>query len=137
MFIIPWKEFWPDDSRCKKTRLPAVLGIHPDHRRPADRPWSRPHHRVPGSGLLIGTGIGFLGATFINPVERVDGVAVVQVSTPRSRSVFALTGIVFIIFGMGIVLALWPYIIAVLIILLGIMVLVHGFAKPYYVSLKK
>jgi hypothetical protein len=91
----------------------------------------------PGSGLLIGTGLGFLGSTFINPVERVDGVAVVQASTPRSRYVFALTGIVLVIFGMGIVLALWPYIIAVLIIMAGFLVLFHGFAKPYYISLKK
>jgi hypothetical protein len=91
----------------------------------------------PGSGLLIGTGLGFLGATFINPVERVDGVAVVQASTPRSRYMLALTGIVLVVFGMGIVLALWPYIIAVLIILLGFSILVRGFAKPYYISLKK
>jgi hypothetical protein len=91
----------------------------------------------PGPGVLTGTGLGFLGSTFINPVERVDGVAVVQASTPRSRYVFAFTGIVLVIFGMGIVLALWPYIIAVLIILTGFLVLFHGFAKPYYISLKK
>jgi hypothetical protein len=91
----------------------------------------------PGSGLLTGTGLGFLGATCINPVERVDGVAVVQASTPRSRYMLALTGIVLVVFGMGIVLALWPYIIAILIILLGFSILVHGFAKPYYISLKK
>ncbi|MGB8220451.1 MAG: hypothetical protein WCE46_08735 [Methanoregula sp.] len=91
----------------------------------------------PGSGFLIGTGLGFLGATFINPVERVDGVAVVQASTPRSRYVFALTGIVLVVFGMGIVFALWPYIIAILIILAGFLVLFHGFAKPYYIALKK
>jgi hypothetical protein len=91
----------------------------------------------PGSGTLIGLGLGFLGSTFINPVERVDGVAVVQASTRRSRWVVALTGIVLIVFGMGIVLALWPYIIAVLIMLLGFSILIHGFAKPYYISLKK
>jgi small-conductance mechanosensitive channel len=91
----------------------------------------------PGSGFLIGTGLGFLGATFINPVERVDRVAIVQVSTPRSRYMVALTGIVLVVFGLGIVLALWPYIIAVLIILAGFFVLFHGFAKPYYISLKK
>ncbi len=68
---------------------------------------------------------------------RVDGVAVVQASIPRSRYVFALTGIVLVIFGMGIVLAFWPYIIAVLIIMAGFLVLFHGFAKPYYISLKK
>jgi len=43
----------------------------------------------------------------------------------------------FITFGMGIVLALWPYIIAVLIILLRVWILVNGFVKPYYISLGK
>jgi hypothetical protein len=38
---------------------------------------------------------------------------------------------------MGIVLALWPYIIAVLIILLRVWILVNGFVKPYYISLGK
>jgi hypothetical protein len=91
----------------------------------------------PGSGALTGLGLGFLGSTFINPVERVDGVAVVQASASHSRWVVALIGVVLVIFGLGIVLSLWPYIIAVLIMLLGFSILVHGFAKPYYISLNK
>jgi len=91
----------------------------------------------PGPGVLTGLGLGFFGSAFITPVERVDRVEVVPASACRSRWVNALTGAFFIVFGMGIVFALFPYIIAVLIILLGTWILVHGFAKPYYISLRK
>jgi hypothetical protein len=89
----------------------------------------------PGSGLFIGLGLGILGSSFMHPVEHVDGVAVVP--PHKSHWAVVLAGIFFIIVGMGIVLALWPYIIAVLIILLGIWILVHGFVKPYYISMRK
>ncbi|WP_292426182.1 hypothetical protein [Methanoregula sp.] len=91
----------------------------------------------PGPGVLTGLGLGFFGSAFINPVERVDRVEVVPASARRLRWVNALIGTFFIVFGMGIVWALFPYIIAVFIILLVIWILVHGFAKPHYISLKK
>ena len=89
----------------------------------------------PGSGQLIGLGLGVLLSSLLHPVEHVDGVAVVP--TAKSNWALILIGIFFIVFGMGIVLALFPYIIAFLLILLGIWVLIHGFVKPYYISLRK
>jgi hypothetical protein len=88
-----------------------------------------------GSGVFIGLGLGILGSTFMHRVEHVDGVVVVQ---PRkSNWGLVLLGLVFIVFGMGIVLALWPYIIAFLFIVLGIWVLVHGYVRPYYILMRK
>ena len=89
----------------------------------------------PGPGLFTGLGLGVLVSSLVHPAEYVDGVAVLP--TPKSNWALMLAGIFFIIFGWGLVLALWPYIIAVLIILLGVWVLVHGFVKPYYISLEK
>ncbi|MGD0535139.1 MAG: hypothetical protein ABR999_06810 [Methanoregula sp.] len=91
----------------------------------------------PGPGVLTGLGLGFFVSAFINPVERVDRVEVVPASARRLHWVNALAGIFFIIFGLGIVFSLFPYIVAVFIILLGTWLIVHGFAKPSFIPLKK
>ena len=115
---------------------PRVLGLLLNHRKCTHWFWSWPAHRLSGVGYTHGLGLGVLLSSLLpHPVEHVDGVAVVP--TAKSNWALILIGIFFIVFGMGIVLALFPYIIAFLLILLGIWVLIHGFVKPYYISLRK
>ena len=121
----------PEKGECS----PAVLGLLLNHRKCNHWFWSWPAHRLSGWGTLIGLGLGVLLSSLLHPVEHVDGVAVVP--TAKSNWALILIGIFFIVFGMGIVLALFPYIIAFLLILFGIWVLIHGFVKPYYISLRK
>jgi len=86
----------------------------------------------PGPGVLIGLGLGFLGSAFMNPAGTLKADAAVPAPAPQPRWIFALLGIFFIVIGIGIVWAppnYWPYLIAVLLILLGCWFLVRGFVK--------
>jgi len=78
--------------------------------------------------VLIGLGLGFLGSAFINPAGTPKPDAAVPAQAWQPRWIFALLGIFFIVIGIGIIWAPvnWPYIIAVLLILLGCWFLARG-----------
>ena len=82
----------------------------------------------PGPGVLIGLGLGFLASAFIPAMEgeptgtRYAGV----------RVGWILAGIVLILIGIGIVYSppiMWQYIIALLLILLGVWFLIRGYIR--------
>jgi hypothetical protein len=84
----------------------------------------------PGSGVLIGLGLGFLGSGLMNPARRATGDTAAPVQARRPRWISVFLGIILIVMGIGIVWApldRWPYIIATLLILLGIWFLARDF----------
>ncbi len=86
----------------------------------------------PGPGVLIGLGLGFLGSAFMNPAGSAKTDAAVPAPAWQPRWIIALLGIFFIVIGIGIVWApvnYWPYIIAILLILLGCWFLVRGVVR--------
>jgi hypothetical protein len=85
----------------------------------------------PGSGVLIGLGLGFLASALV-PTER----DLPETSDPGCGKcvnwMMLLPGIFLILIGVGIIwvpVAIWPYLIAAFLILLGIGFLVRGFHK--------
>jgi hypothetical protein len=84
----------------------------------------------PGSGVLIGLGLGFLASALVpsgtTTAETADS------GLKRVNMTMLLIGIFLILIGVGIVwapAAIWPYLIAGFLILLGIWFLVRGFFR--------
>lgn len=76
----------------------------------------------PGAGVLIGLGLGLIGAMFVKPAPEPDGDSGTCKAGTRPRGFLALVGIFLVCIGMGIVISphyLWPWIIAIFLILLG------------------
>jgi hypothetical protein len=92
----------------------------------------------PGAGVLIGLGAGFLAsalggyyreAVMEGPAEEESPW---QVTASASRGIMVLIGIFVILIGIGLIyapLAVWPYIIAGFLVLLGIWFIVRGISR--------
>jgi hypothetical protein len=84
----------------------------------------------PGSGVLIGLGIGFLATGLVPVVKKPPEGAAAQPG--GMNMMMPLLGVFMILIGVGIVwapAALWPYAIAAVLILLGIWFLIRGFYR--------
>lgn len=84
----------------------------------------------PGSGVLIGLGLGFLASALVPAVTKPSETA--KPGLKGMNITMLLIGVFLILIGVGIVwapAAIWPYLIAGFLILLGIWFLVRGFHK--------
>ncbi len=78
----------------------------------------------PGPGILIGLGLGFLARAFIKPVEGPASDPAASHGS-ENRWIFVAIGFFMIVIGVGILWAptyLWPYVIGIFLIVLGIIV---------------
>ena len=84
----------------------------------------------PGSGVLIGLGLGFLASALVPA-----GIKPSETTEPGLKGMnitMLLMGVFLILIGVGIVwapAAIWPYLIAGFLILLGVWFLVRGFYR--------
>jgi hypothetical protein len=82
----------------------------------------------PGPGVLIGLGVGFFASAFIPPMEGEP----IGTSHAGMRAGEVITGIILILIGIGIVYyppIMWQYLIAALLILLGVWLLIRGYLR--------
>lgn len=85
----------------------------------------------PGPGILIGLGLGFLARAFIKPVESPLPDPAVSYRSDN-RWIFVAIGFFMIAIGAGIIWApanLWPYIIGIFLIILGIIIAAKNLRK--------
>lgn len=85
----------------------------------------------PGPGVLIGLGLGFVGSAFLSSVApSQEATAPAPMYGPRWISV--ITGVFIILLGLSIIWGPpipWTYVIALLLILLGIGFIARGFGR--------
>jgi len=80
----------------------------------------------PGAGVLIGLGLGFLGSALIRAASPVPP------GVPGFRWAFVAVGIVLVLLGLAVVTGWalpWTYLIATLLIILGIGFVIRGFGR--------
>jgi hypothetical protein len=85
-----------------------------------------------GPGILIGLGLGFLTKGFLTPVEGPAPDPATPYSRYGHKWTSVMIGLFMIIIGVAIIWApviLWPYIIGIILIMLGIMIAVKGWWK--------
>jgi hypothetical protein len=91
----------------------------------------------PGVGVLIGLGAGFVASALSGyylggPEEETAEEAPGHVPMAASRWIMVLIGIFIILIGVGLIyapLAIWPYVIAGFLVLLGIWFIVRGLGR--------
>jgi hypothetical protein len=84
----------------------------------------------PGSGILIGLGLGFLAQALVKPVEGSPDTAGSYLSD--NRLIFIAIGSFMVIIGAGLIWVpanLWPYVIGIFLIVLGIIVAAKSLIK--------
>ncbi len=84
------------------------------------------------SGLLIGLGLGFLAQALFKPVESPATYSAAPCSGLDNRWISVVIGLFMIVIGAGIIWSpvnLWPYIIGIFLIVLGIMVAAKSLGK--------
>jgi hypothetical protein len=85
----------------------------------------------PGAGVLIGLGLGFLGSAVLPATPRDEPA---RAPVHRARWIFVLVGVLLILLGLSMVSGLvlpWTYIIAALLILMGIGFILRGFGRMW------
>ena len=85
----------------------------------------------PGAWVLIGLGLGFLGSAAL-PAARRGEPAPSPAPVHRARWAFILVGIFLVLLGLALVSGLvlpWTYIVAALLILLGLGFVIRGFGR--------
>jgi hypothetical protein len=85
-----------------------------------------------GPGILIGLGLGFLAQGFLKPAEGPAPDPAAPSSPHDNRWISVMIGLFMIIIGVGIIWApayLWPYVIGIFLIVLGIMFAVKSMWK--------
>jgi len=87
----------------------------------------------PVPGILIGIGLGFVAQGFLRPVEGMPPDSAAPCCWGRGTPWISLIiGLFMIVIGVGIVWApvnLWPYVIGIILILLGIMFAAKSWQK--------
>jgi hypothetical protein len=86
----------------------------------------------PGPGILIGLGLGFLAQGFLRPVESLAPDQATPCCGHGDRWISVMIGLFLIIIGIGIIWIpahIWPYVIGIFLILLGIMFAAKSWQK--------
>jgi hypothetical protein len=86
----------------------------------------------PGSGILIGLGLGFFAQALFKPVESSATDSAAPCCGLDNRWISVVIGLFMIVIGAGIIWSpanLWPYIIGIFLIVLGIMVAAKSLGK--------
>lgn len=87
----------------------------------------------PGPGVLIGLGCGFIASSLMRHEEPGPSVAAPNCCSPPGRNwIMLLIGFFMILMGIGLIwqpVLIWPYLIAILLILLGIGFALRGIRK--------
>jgi hypothetical protein len=87
----------------------------------------------PGPGILIGLGFGLLASAFERPDERVSpdpGASSPAWGGPHWISI--IIGIFIILLGIGLIWAplnIWPYVLAIFLIMIGIWFIARGYGR--------